>query len=77
MILTQESCERSDVMFNFLRMKTYFESHGLKQKYIAEQSAIKESTLSLILNGKRKCLLEEYVRLCKLTNCDFDYFIDE
>ena len=64
-------------MFNFLRMKKYFESHGLKQKYVAECSGIKVATLSLILSGKRKCSLEEYVRLCKLTDCNFDYFIDE
>lgn len=29
------------------------------------------------MNGKRKCTLEEYVKLCRLAGCDFTYFMND
>lgn len=58
-------------------MKIFFEHKGVKQKYVAEKTGIKEATLSMIFTGKRKCSLEEYVKLCRLAECDFDFFIDD
>lgn len=63
-------------MFNFKKMKKYFEKQGVKQKYVAMQTGISEATLSLIMKGKRKCSLEEYVKLCRFAKCTFDYFIE-
>lgn len=39
-------------MFEFRKMKIFFEEHGIKQKYIARKTGITERTLSLIMNGK-------------------------
>lgn len=64
-------------MFEFRKMKNFFEEHGIKQKYIARKTGITERTLSLIMNGKRKCTLEEYVKLCRLAGCDFTYFMND
>lgn len=41
------------------------------------ETGITERTLSLIMNGKRKCTLEEYVKLCRLAGCDFTYFMND
>lgn len=63
-------------MFNFKKMKNFFEEQGVKQKFIAQKTGITETTLSLIMQGKRKCTIEEYVKICKFAGCSFDTFID-
>lgn len=51
-------------MFDNAKMKEFILNQGLKQKKVAEISGMPESTVSLILAGKRKCSVEEYVSLC-------------
>lgn len=63
-------------MFNFKKMKSFFEEQGVKQKFIAQKTGIAEAALSLIMQGKRKCTIEEYVKICKFAGCSFDTFID-
>ena len=57
-------------------MRNFFEEQGVKQKFIAQKTGITETTLSLIMQGKRKCTIEEYVKICKFAGCSFDTFID-
>lgn len=64
-------------MFNFKKMKEFFEQQGIKQKFIAQKTGIPEATLSLIMQGKRKCAVGEYVKLCRFAGCSFETFIDE
>lgn len=64
-------------MFNFLKMKKYFENKGISQKEICQQVGISEPALSLIFQGKRKCSVDEYAMLCNVAGCDYAYFIDD
>jgi transcriptional regulator with XRE-family HTH domain len=62
-------------MFKYYDLKKYLEQNGYKQKFVAEKVGIKASTLSDILNGKRKCRIETYVNICMLLKVPFSTFI--
>ena len=46
-------------------IKDYVNEHKLSQHLIAENMDITESRLSMMLNGKRKITVDDYIRLCK------------
>lgn len=62
--------------FNSCAMRKYIEKSGIKQKHVASKAGIDESSLSLILNGKRKCAVDEYLRLCNALQVTFSEFIE-
>lgn len=62
-------------MFDFIAMGKHITETGIKRKYVAENARLSESTLSQILSGKRKCGVEEYVRLCQAIDVPFERFI--
>lgn len=62
-------------MFDYKTLKQYLERRGYKQKFVAEQTGINETLLSGILNGRRKCSLDVYVKLCKVLNVPFQSFL--
>lgn len=45
-------------------IKKMIGERGYKQKVIAEKAKVTERQLSLILSGKRKCDVDEYIRIC-------------
>lgn len=47
------------------RVKAYVSEKGISQKLIAENMGTTESRVSLMLNGKRKMTVDEYVNLCR------------
>lgn len=63
-------------MFQYWRLKQFIEERGLIQKFVAQKTGIEEVALSNILNGRQKCSLENYVKLCIFFNVPFDSFID-
>ncbi|MEG0900207.1 MAG: helix-turn-helix transcriptional regulator [Oscillospiraceae bacterium] len=62
-------------MFDNNKMKNFILDKGIKQKKISEITGIPESVISLILSGKRKCSIEEYVSLCFALNVPIGEFI--
>ncbi len=64
-------------MFDRKAMKKMITEKGYKQKIIAERAQISERQLSLILSGKRKCDVEEYVRICTALEVPIQTFIIE
>lgn len=64
-------------MFDRNAVKKMIEEKGCKQKAIAEKAKITERQLSLILSGKRKCDIEEYVRICVALSVPVSTFIIE
>ena len=64
-------------MFDRNALKQMIEEKGYKQKVIAEKAEITERQLSLILSGKRKCDVEEYVRICAVLGVPMATFIIE
>ncbi len=64
-------------MFDRKAVKKMIEEKGYKQKIIAEKAKMTERQLSLILLGKRKCDIEEYVRICKALDVPVATFLVE
>ena len=64
-------------MFDRKAVKKMIEEKGYKQKIIAEKAEMTERQLSLILSGKRKCDVEEYVRICAALGVPIVTFIIE
>ena len=62
-------------LFDYIALKQYLDDKGLKQKFIAEKTGISEAALSSILMDKRKCSLDEYIKLCQFLNVPFMSFI--
>ena len=56
-------------------INTYLTEQGIKKKYVAEKSDISENALNLALNGKRRLLADEYIRICKTLDVPFDRFV--
>lgn len=52
-------------MFDRISLQKYISDNGLKQKTIADKAELPESTLSMILTGKRKCEVNEFFAICK------------
>lgn len=48
---------------------------GMKQKAIAEKIGIEATTLSAILNGRRKMYATDFIKLCCVLGLSIDYFI--
>ena len=46
------------------RVKAYVVEKELSQKLIAKNMNISESRLSLMLNGKRRMTVEDYLKIC-------------
>lgn len=63
-------------MFDYDALRKYFDDNGLKQNFIAQKIGITESALSAILNGKRKCTLDEYIKLCQTLAVPFTAFVN-
>ena len=57
------------------KIRKHIRTNKLKQKEIANALGIAESTLSMMLNGQRKCGLDTYVRLCSLLEVPMNEFI--
>lgn len=53
----------------------YLKEKGIKRKKIAEVLDVTESNLSMILSGRRKIKLEEYLKICEFLNVTNDYFL--
>ena len=47
------------------RMRAYVNEKGISQKLMAENMGESEAMVSMMLNGKRKMTVDDYVRACK------------
>lgn len=62
-------------MFDRIVLRNYIDEKGIKQKAISKKTGISETALSKILDGSRKCEVNEYVSICKALNVKPDRFI--
>ena len=63
------------MIFDFLEMKKFIDENGIKQKVVSEKAGISESSLSLILQGKRRCEAGEYASLCNVLGTNPNAFM--
>lgn len=59
------------------RMKAYVNEKGISQKLMAENMHTTESRVSMLLNGKRKMTVDDYVRACKAIAVPPTKFLEE
>lgn len=59
------------------KMRNEILKKGMKQKAVAKKSDMTERQLSMILTGKRKCDVDEYVRICRTLEVPISTFIVE
>ncbi|MDU6306664.1 helix-turn-helix domain-containing protein [Faecalispora jeddahensis] len=64
-------------MLLYQNINFYLEQQGIKKKFLAEKASITENALNLALNGKRRLLADEYVRICLALNVPLDKFINQ
>lgn len=65
------------MILDIVELKKYIEDSGMKQKFISEKTNIPEVSLSLILNGKRKCEVGEYASICGVLRVPLERFVTE
>ena len=58
------------------RVRNYVLEMGISQKLIAENMKTSESKLSLMLNGKRRMTVDDYINICKAVAVSPTKFID-
>ncbi len=63
------------MFFDIHGLKQYIDETGIKQKVIAEKAGMSETTLCLILQGKRKCEVNECVNICNALNVKLEMFV--
>jgi len=61
----------------YARMKAYVDEKGISQKLMAENMNTTESRVSMLLNGKRKMTVDDYVRACKAIAVHPTKFLEE
>ncbi len=60
----------------YLRVKRYINGQPVCRKQVAINMGITESQLSLLLSGKRRLTVDEYVRLCNAISVSPMFFFD-
>ena len=58
------------------KIKQYLNENGIKYIYISAETGISMSTLSAMLNCKRKITVEEYFIICSVLEVDANYFAE-
>lgn len=59
------------------RVRNYVVEKGISQKIMAENMHTSESRVSMMLNGKRKMTVDDYVCACKAIAVSPTKFLDE
>lgn len=60
----------------YRKLRDYVDGIGASRKIIALNMGITESQLSLMLNGKRRITVEDYLLFCKAISVDPRKFIE-
>ena len=59
------------------KVREYIDTHGLKQKAVAERAGIPNVTFNAILNGKRKMYAEDLKAICFALEVPVSTFIEQ
>ena len=58
------------------RVRGYILEQSISQKQIAENMHVSEAKLSLMLNGKRRMTVDDYISICKAISVSPNRFIN-
>lgn len=59
----------------YIAIDSYLRDNGITQSHLAEKSGITANALNLSLNGKRKLLADEYIKICDVLKVPYDLFV--
>lgn len=59
------------------RIVVWLKLHKITQKLVAERSGLTQKRVSLILNGKGRMTLTEYVKICAALDVPAGTFLEE
>ena len=59
-----------------LKIKSFLQAHGIKQKHISNVTGITTAKLNQSLNGHRRLSFEEYVAICNALNVSVTEFLE-
>ena len=51
-------------------IKSYLDENGIKYSFVANEVGIPNNIFSAMLNGKRKIVAEEYIKICNVLKID-------
>lgn len=54
----------------------YMQDKQIKQGFLCEKTGLSRYCVRLMLQGKRKLSIEEYIRICSGLNVPYDYFFN-
>lgn len=57
------------------RIKKYIKDKNISQVELSEMTGISITKLCMVLNGRRKISLDDYVTICKALNARFETFL--
>lgn len=55
----------------------YLKSKGITQSFLAEHTGMTANALNLALNGNRKLVADEYIKICNALEVPYDFFINK
>lgn len=58
------------------KIKSYLESNGITQAFVAKRTGIPVQKLNLSLNGKRRLDFDEYELICGALSVGIDKFLE-
>jgi DNA-binding Xre family transcriptional regulator len=61
----------------YREINRYIEENKISQKMLAQKADMTEVALCLSLNGKRKLLADEYIKICNALCLTYDKFTED
>ena len=58
-------------------IKNYVETNQISQRTLALKAGLNSNILSKVLNGKRRLLADEYIRICDALCVPYDLFVSK
>lgn len=49
----------------YVKIKSYLERNGIKQKTVAEKIGMNQNSFCAILSGRRRLLADEFLKICE------------
>lgn len=56
-------------------INAYLKRKGITQSFLAEHTGMTTNALNLSLNGNRKLVADEYIKICNALEVPYDFFI--
>lgn len=62
-------------MFDRIKLQNFIKQKNLRRNSVAIKAGIDTTSFYLILSGKRKCSIEEYLNICNALSVPINSFI--